>query len=166
MSVLRMLQFLLVGMAAVASATPVEAEGMSLEPRANTWESHAKYYALGGQIGNEIYIGGTWSNPAKTIGQDSGPCRASTGAIGEATIDDLRCSCSITGDGPLRFTSTCYLDFTVEAKNGKWAAGFSIAWECTAWSSCTGTNAYAVAPKHSECHNIDGTPCSGFRVTV
>ncbi|KAL6703484.1 hypothetical protein ACN47E_009582 [Coniothyrium glycines] len=166
MSILKMLQFLIVSMAAVASATPVEAEGMSLEPRANTWESHAKYYALGGKTGNEIYIGGTWSSPAKTVGQNSGPCSARIGGIGDSTIDDVNCSCSITGDGPLRFTSTCILDFTEQARNGGWTAGFSLAWECTAWSSCTGTNAYTVSSKNSECHNIGGTPCSGFRVTV
>ncbi|KAH9863646.1 hypothetical protein J1614_009578 [Plenodomus biglobosus] len=143
-----------------------------LYPRAaGPWEAHAKYYGFGGNRGNEIYISGTWSDPVKAQGRDSGPCTAKVGAIGGTALDpgqvfDLKCSCFITGTGPLRFTSSCFLDFSVEDSNGGYAAGFSIAFECTAFNSCTGPNSYYIAPSHSKCNKEAGNICDGFRVTA
>ncbi|KAH8698150.1 hypothetical protein GQ44DRAFT_832274 [Phaeosphaeriaceae sp. PMI808] len=162
MAILGMLPFLVIGLATVVSASPVE--GMSLEPRANTWEAHAKYYALGGGTGNEIYIQGTWSNPAKTVGHDSGPCSARIGGLSNNAPFDINCSCQITADGPLRFTSTCFLDFAEESGSG-WAAGFSVAFSCTAFGSCTGSSAYSVSSSQSKCTAESGNPCNGFKVT-
>ncbi|KAH7348069.1 hypothetical protein BKA66DRAFT_601595 [Pyrenochaeta sp. MPI-SDFR-AT-0127] len=162
MAVLKTLPFLLVSLAAAVPAS--FEEGTSLEPRANNWWAHAKFYAWGGKIGNEIYISGTWSSPQKVVGEDSGPCSAQIGSIGESTAFDVNCACRITGDGPLRFTSTCFLDFSLEPSYG--AAGFSIAFDCTAFSSCTGTNAYYVNSGASQCDGLSGnSPCAGFRTS-
>ncbi|KAK2020590.1 hypothetical protein LX32DRAFT_699949 [Colletotrichum zoysiae] len=163
--------------AALASAVPTDTGNeklhRELDPAASeldaraagTWEAHAKYYALGGKVGNEIYISGTWTDPAKTPGEPSGTCTARIGGIGGGEPNVVSCSCEITGDGPLRFQSTCFLNFEEEAADGSWAAGFSAAFQCSAFLSCTGTNAYAVASASSNCRNEVGTPCAGFYVT-
>ncbi|KAK2043734.1 hypothetical protein LZ31DRAFT_554858 [Colletotrichum somersetense] len=132
---------------------------------AGNWEAHAKYYALGGGVGNEIYISGTWTDPAKSPGEPSGTCTARIGGIsgGEPTV--VSCSCEITADGPLRFESTCILNFAEQATDGSWTAAFSVAFQCTAFLSCTGTNAYAIASANSNCQAQVGTPCAGFSVT-
>ncbi|OGM45050.1 hypothetical protein ABOM_005784 [Aspergillus bombycis] len=153
----------LLALATAAQANPVEVTS-DLQARANTWEAHAKYYGLGGKIGNEILVQGTWSNPIKNPGQDAGPCTARIGGIGGDAFD-VRCNCKITGSGPLRFTSTCFVDWGASARNGDWAGGFSVAFECNAFNSCTGPNAYKVSGAHSRCHNQSGNVCNGFRVT-
>ncbi|KAG7402818.1 hypothetical protein Forpe1208_v016789 [Fusarium oxysporum f. sp. rapae] len=155
---------LMAGIDATPTTSP-DITTTSLEDRAaGKWSAHAKYYALGGNVGNEIYISGTWSDPVKSPGRDSGPCTARIGGLSDEDPFQVDCSCQITGSGPLRFTSTCFLDFSV-AEPKQWEAGFSVAFECTAFNSCTGSNAYSVSSAGSKCTNSEGTPCSGFRVT-
>ncbi|KAI8168776.1 hypothetical protein COL154_007507 [Colletotrichum chrysophilum] len=161
-------------LAALASAVPTEMG--SMEPRspagseldaraAGKWEAHAKYYALGGKVGSEIYISGTWTDPIKNPGQPSGTCTARIGGISGGTPNVVGCNCEISATGPLKFESTCFLDFAEEASNGDWAAGFSVAFKCSAFFSCTGSNAYSIASANSACKNTSGTPCAGFHVT-
>ncbi|EMD87198.1 hypothetical protein COCHEDRAFT_1227513 [Bipolaris maydis C5] len=159
--------FLLAALGRAVLAVPAEAiQGTALDRRANTWEAHAKYYGLGGSVGNEIYISGTWE-PAtsKPIGSDTGPCTASIGGISTGTPFNVNCACQITSNNPFGITSECILDFSEEDSGGNWAAAFSVAFVCNAFSSCTGTNAYAVSSPKSRCTNQAGNPCGGFRVT-
>ncbi|KAH7555136.1 hypothetical protein BM1_07797 [Bipolaris maydis] len=159
--------FLLAALGRTVLAVPAEAiQGTALDRRANTWEAHAKYYGLGGSVGNEIYISGTWE-PAtsKPIGSDTGPCTASIGGISTGTPFNVNCACQITSNNPFGITSECILDFSEEDSGGNWAAAFSVAFVCNAFSSCTGTNAYAVSSPKSRCTNQAGNPCAGFRVT-
>ncbi|KAF4813981.1 hypothetical protein CGCTS75_v013527 [Colletotrichum tropicale] len=140
--------------------------GSELDARAaGKWEAHAKYYALGGKVGREIYISGTWTDPIKNPGQPSGTCTARIGGISGGTPNVVGCNCEISATGPLKFESTCFLDFAEDASNGDWAAGFSVAFKCSAFFSCTGSNAYSIASANSACKNTSGTPCAGFHVT-
>ncbi|KAK1976319.1 hypothetical protein LZ30DRAFT_692968 [Colletotrichum cereale] len=72
--------------AALVGAIPTEMDGQSPASKlvsrvSGTWEAHAKYYALGGATGNEVYLQGTWTNPVAAVGQVSGTCTAKIGGI-------------------------------------------------------------------------------------
>lgn len=140
--------------------------GTALDRRGNAWEAHAKYYALGGQVGSEIYISGTWAPTAgKKVGSNSGPCSARIGGLSLAEPTFIGCACQIIRSSLTGLSSECILDFEEEETNGDWAAGFSVAFVCNAFSSCTGSNAYKVSARLSDCSNTSATPCTGFRVT-
>ncbi|EMD87199.1 hypothetical protein COCC4DRAFT_27642 [Bipolaris maydis ATCC 48331] len=161
MAILRALLFTAV-MSVGALAVPVAENTINIEARAaGRWDAHAKYYV--GGVGSEIYITGTWSDPLKKIDEDSGPCSAKILSLGEGEAFDINCSCKITGNGPLRFSSTCFLDFSVPTP-GDSTADISAAFQCTAFTGCAGSYSYFVSSSASTCVDGSGTPCKGFRI--
>ncbi|KAG8630477.1 hypothetical protein KVT40_002096 [Elsinoe batatas] len=136
----------------------------------NRWEAHAKYYAFGGKRGNEVYASGTWTKPVLDVGQNSGPCDSRIGPLGTPTnpsdIINKSCSCSIVTVGPLRFKSRCNQRWVIGDNDGEYTLAFNLAFECTAFYSCTGTNAYKISAAQSSCRDLQNKGhCTGFRVT-
>ncbi|KAF4547768.1 Hypothetical protein D9617_36g063060 [Elsinoe fawcettii] len=135
-----------------------------------SWSSHAKYYAFGGRRGTELYMKGTWSNPVLSVGQNSGTCEGTPLGMGTpmnpSTVANKSCSCSIVQVGPFGFTSRCNMRWMESDNDGEFTLALNLAFDCGAYFSCTGTNAYKINAKQSNCRDLQNKGhCTGFRVT-
>ncbi|TWU76122.1 hypothetical protein ED733_007894 [Metarhizium rileyi] len=137
------------------------------------WQSHAKYYALGGGHGNEVYVNGVWSKPSSfNEGTPVGECSARILGLYQPPpggvfqpISGVKCSCWISSNDPIGSKTRCAVDWdeTDPADTGR-RIHFQLIFQCSNWfGDC---DSFSVLTDQGVCRSTPANLCDGFRVTV
>ncbi|KID83853.1 hypothetical protein MGU_08938 [Metarhizium guizhouense ARSEF 977] len=157
-----------------ANSLFIQVEGNNdVVKRESNWQSHAKYYAMGGGRGNELYVDGTWSKPHSfTEGTPVGRCTARPLGLYQAPpgsdfqpISDVSCRCWISSNDPIGSKTRCVAGWKeTDPADASKMIKFKLRFECSNYfGDCT---SFSVLTDEGICESTPTNLCDGFTVTV